>query len=755
MQRIVIPEPKPVVDRAIAAFADDVVFVDGSNPMTSSLQFVGVDGFAGELRVGAAYSRKGVYSDDNLFFTAEAGFGFYVGGSDNVANLQADRFALGTSVNVSLKSGRAISWGGAGGAFSNNCYVIGTNDGMVLRATNGMTLDSTVATSGALTTPQVNINHPSYSELLWRVNSAPKYSLYVGSPTAPLQLYEFATMQNVLTVSGSGIITPQISFGTSAASPSVYNYFNSGIRVQNSTGGPGVVSANQIVTPNQLCWALSDDSANQIWWYNGVNLAGQYGVTVVRGQGNLGLGQLYTGLIDANTGAKLGTYTLATRPSASSNPGLVISIDDTAVTARQRFSLQQSNGVSWDWVADRTSLTGLKWAALGTSITFDTQNSYVPELERLSGMVATNLAVSGASLSSTSSYGASGFVSQVAAIPLDSDIVTIECGANDFRGNATLGSLGDTTLSTFYGALYKTITDAQNQDWNRAVVVLGMYPSTPGDTYTAANYRTANGNGNYYFQFEKAVREVCEWLNVPYLPASMVGGPTGALWLADGIHLSDSGSRRYAASTYPRLSPLKPMKPVWDLRTAVIGDFSGDRLTPTSIDGSGVVQYTGQPTSGTLWAALWLTDGSTNNACEFEVADPLKGLWVLFGRGTSPSVAWIGKGDPGFEVGQFNYIAVFSALGSLFPATTAPVTNNTGVYATKYRMARIGPYVTCQALVSGKWLQAFNIDLDQQTRPDITSASYPQARCGILVANTSYTNVKNVRVGTLKYEVAT
>ncbi len=342
----------------------------------------------------------------------------------------------------------------------------------------------------------------------------------------------------------------------------------------------------------------------------------------------------------------------------------------------------------------------------------------------------------------------------------------VEGGANDFRWNATLGTISDLLaaietertggaavgLGTFYRAVYTTLVSIQNQDWTRLVYVVGMFPNTRADIFGSEmpNYQKPNANGNYYWEFVEAIRQVCDLLGVHYRPFAGIGGPSSAVFLIDGVHFSSSGGYRAALEINADLITLRPVVQNWNLRTAVLGDFTSDRLTLTSIDGDGIVQYSGQPTTGRLWAAIWLTDGSTNNACEFEIAEPSKGLWVTFGRGNNSPTSWVGKGDPRFDVGQFNYIATFSSDAEAFPAVTNPVTNNIGVYATKYRLARLGNYVTCQAEVGGSWLQAFNIDIDQQTRPAITSTLFPQARCGILVADASYTKVKNVRVGTLE-----
>lgn len=202
-----------------------------------------------------------------------------------------------------------------------------------------------------------------------------------------------------------------------------------------------------------------------------------------------------------------------------------------------------------------SSLQGKRWAALGTSITAD--GSYTSRLATISGMVLTNLGISGASISNSSIYGGGSIYSAIASIPSNTEIVTIEAGINDFRGNATLGSLGDTTISTFYGALYKAAIDVKASNGTRILAFLTPYGNA--DTYATGRWNNNNDNGVSLRQFVQAIKDVGSWMGVPVIDVggeSGIGGPTANTFMTDLIHLNTTGGQRYAEYVMPRLESL-------------------------------------------------------------------------------------------------------------------------------------------------------------------------------------------------------
>jgi len=222
---------------------------------------------------------------------------------------------------------------------------------------------------------------------------------------------------------------------------------------------------------------------------------------------------------------------------------------DRALFDDGTYKLLSSNSIGY---TTSTYWNGKKWAALGTSITAD--NSYTTPLATLSEMTLVNLGVSGGSISTTSVYGPGQIYNAVANIPLDTDIVTIEAGINDFRGNSTLGQLGDTTTSTFYGALYAAINNIYADDINKTIILLTPYGNT--DNYALGNFETANNNGVNIWEFVNAVREVGNWLGVKVIDVggkSGIGGLTGSKFLSDGIHLNSTGGQRYAEYVWSQL----------------------------------------------------------------------------------------------------------------------------------------------------------------------------------------------------------
>ena len=196
---------------------------------------------------------------------------------------------------------------------------------------------------------------------------------------------------------------------------------------------------------------------------------------------------------------------------------------------------------------------GKKWAALGTSIT--AQNKYVPPLALLLGATAQNLGVSGASLASGAHYGSLGIYNKITDIDVDTSLVTLEAGINDFgTDNSTLGSLGDTTTATFYGALYAAGVAIKTQAPNAEIVFITPYGGHSTHA-THRNFRT-NSNGETLFEYQKAVKEVAGQLGIACIDAGSItdiGYLTADQWTSDGLHLSSEGGVKYAQAVYYEL----------------------------------------------------------------------------------------------------------------------------------------------------------------------------------------------------------
>jgi lysophospholipase L1-like esterase len=195
--------------------------------------------------------------------------------------------------------------------------------------------------------------------------------------------------------------------------------------------------------------------------------------------------------------------------------------------------------------------TGKKWAALGTSIT--SGGAYTGPLTTLLGVTLTNLGVSGGSLSSSAASGPQAIYDEIVNIPADAALVTVEAGFNDFGAGATLGAMGDTTLATFYGALYKAAQDILAADPRRTLVFIIPYTI----------YLDAHGAGSTYFtQWMRAIRDTARLFGCPVIDLGGEGAlnvATAALYLnPDGVHPNSVGGARYAQYVYNNLVVIEP-----------------------------------------------------------------------------------------------------------------------------------------------------------------------------------------------------
>jgi len=206
--------------------------------------------------------------------------------------------------------------------------------------------------------------------------------------------------------------------------------------------------------------------------------------------------------------------------------------------------------------ADPSPYAGMKWAALGTSIT--DQDYYVPVTASLLGMTAQNLGVSGGSIASGSHYGSLSIYNAIASADTDSDIVTIEAGINDFGSdNSDLGALGDTTTATFYGALYAAVVAIIARCPDAQIVFLTPYS---GDirTSTHRHFRT-NTKGHTLLQFQRAVKEVAAFIGLPCVDVGQEAGLgylTLGAYSGDGLHINAAGGIRYGQYLAGRLLDL-------------------------------------------------------------------------------------------------------------------------------------------------------------------------------------------------------
>lgn len=139
------------------------------------------------------------------------------------------------------------------------------------------------------------------------------------------------------------------------------------------------------------------------------------------------------------------------------------------------------------------------------------------------------------------------------ALPDDADIVVVFGGTNDFgHGDAPLGTFGDETVYTFYGAL-RVLCEK----------LIAKYPYATIVFMTPLHRATENATVNKFGQptpplieYVKAIRQVCEQYSLPVLDLFKVSGMQPSVeiiqqtYMPDGLHPSNAGAEKIAKLLY-------------------------------------------------------------------------------------------------------------------------------------------------------------------------------------------------------------
>lgn len=218
----------------------------------------------------------------------------------------------------------------------------------------------------------------------------------------------------------------------------------------------------------------------------------------------------------------------------------------TTVTANVVKYLGLKDQVLASQPATSLPLSGKKIACIGTSITAQAQ--YTVPLASITGATVVNLGTSGGSLASGSQYGSLYIYNAISTIPVDSDVVYVEAGTNDFgTDNSTLGALGDTTTATFYGAILAAIVAIQARAPNAKIVFATPYGAgSASPNYTP--FRT-NSKGYTLKQFQDAVLQTSAFAGFACVDVGNragIGYYTAGTYTSDGLHINATGGLKYA-----------------------------------------------------------------------------------------------------------------------------------------------------------------------------------------------------------------
>ena len=204
--------------------------------------------------------------------------------------------------------------------------------------------------------------------------------------------------------------------------------------------------------------------------------------------------------------------------------------DDVAIAIKNRMS-----SVS-------PYMYGKKWAVLGDSITAGdglTANiitRYSTVVAKQCGLIPYNYGYSGSRIAVEGSAGDptydNAMVIRYASMIADADYITVLGGINDANNQLPLGTLGDTDISTFYGALEVLITG-----------LLTKYPGKAIGFITPPHYQGATGHQTYV----NAIKEACARYAIPVLDLHSNGGMNtmttafSQMFYSDGLHPNELG----------------------------------------------------------------------------------------------------------------------------------------------------------------------------------------------------------------------
>lgn len=215
-----------------------------------------------------------------------------------------------------------------------------------------------------------------------------------------------------------------------------------------------------------------------------------------------------------------------------------------------------------------------KIACLGDSITEGVNaggwqwHRYIDQWCKNNGIESTvvNLGIGGTSVC-TSSYVTDQlqpFVNRLDTIPTDADVVVIFGGTNDWGNNATLGTISDTGISTFYGA-YKHILEwlAINRPNAKVMTMtpLKRYYRGGGSVWVNAQ-TTPNNKGNLLQDYVRAVKEVSDLYAVPCVDLHNDSGLNPVLetvrtrFIGDGLHPTAEGNKKMYPIILDKMRPL-------------------------------------------------------------------------------------------------------------------------------------------------------------------------------------------------------
>jgi len=210
-------------------------------------------------------------------------------------------------------------------------------------------------------------------------------------------------------------------------------------------------------------------------------------------------------------------------------------------------------------------LEGLKLAVLGDSITegvgvSDPENLYYNRIKRNFGL--REVCVNGISGSRFAAQRVPTlfelradrhFVSRVDELDADCDVIVVFGGTNDYgHGDAPLGTTGDQTDYTFWGACNRLCEKLINRFPDKVIVFMGpLHRLSESDPCGTPGRKP--GPVGTLFDYADIIQRATKKYGIPYLDMLQLSGMNPSvsvqkeMFMPDGLHPNDTGHQRIAA----------------------------------------------------------------------------------------------------------------------------------------------------------------------------------------------------------------
>lgn len=224
-----------------------------------------------------------------------------------------------------------------------------------------------------------------------------------------------------------------------------------------------------------------------------------------------------------------------------------------------KFKQEDSAWNGKTWYSFGTSMSDIN--PDGTTGNNGTLGKWPLIVDELSGMVRTNKAIGGGGIVPSASHGGN-VKANIMQCPYDVDLVTFECGLNDW-GNITLGEIGDKSNDSFIGNFTQCI-EYLTYHTRAKLVFISMIPLTfvNYDAGTRRDVFFENSYGFTYREYVNAMIEVCQYYGVEVIDAqanALSNGRCNKDTILDSTHFNDFGGEIYGRYIWSKLKDVLPL----------------------------------------------------------------------------------------------------------------------------------------------------------------------------------------------------